>query len=58
VASIDADHPPALELNEAQKAGAIREIERRKVGLEYAQQTATQDPLLVASLIQHWMKTP
>ena len=34
-----------------------REIERQKADLDYAHQTADQDPRLVATLIKHWMNT-
>jgi flagellar M-ring protein FliF len=35
-----------------------RELSRRQANLEFAQQTATQDPRLAASLIRHWMNEP
>lgn len=45
-------------ISEARKASARREAERRKADIEYAQQTATEDPRLVASLIKHWVNAP
>lgn len=39
----------------AQTSARQREAERRQADLDYAQQTADQDPRLVATLIKHWM---
>lgn len=41
----------------AQTNARQREIERQKADLDYAHQTADQDPRLVATLIKHWMNT-
>jgi len=46
------------EVAEARRNNARREAERRKADIEYAQQTATEDPRLVASLIKHWVNAP
>ena len=34
-----------------------REVERHKADLDFALEAATQDPKLVAIMIQHWMTT-
>ncbi|SFM65505.1 flagellar basal-body MS-ring/collar protein FliF [Variovorax sp. OV329] len=54
--------PPAEQaaLQEQQQQDAreqlrLRESERQRVDLEYAQQLAQEDPRLVAALIKHWM---
>ncbi|MGR4869632.1 flagellar basal-body MS-ring/collar protein FliF [Variovorax sp. LARHSF232] len=39
----------------AQEALRLRESDRQRADLEYAQQVAQQDPRLVAALIKHWM---
>jgi flagellar M-ring protein FliF len=39
----------------AQEALLLRESERQRADLDYAQQIAEQDPRLVAALIKHWM---
>ena len=39
----------------AQQAVREREAERQKADLDYAHETADQDPRLVATLIKHWM---
>ncbi|MDP9963162.1 flagellar M-ring protein FliF [Variovorax paradoxus] len=41
----------------SQNNARLREIERQKADLDYAHQTADQDPRLVATLIKHWMNT-
>ncbi|MBT2337241.1 flagellar M-ring protein FliF [Variovorax paradoxus] len=41
----------------AQDSARQREIERQKADLDYAHQTADQDPRLVATLIKHWMNS-
>jgi flagellar M-ring protein FliF len=41
----------------AQNNARLREIERQKADLDYAHQTADQDPRLVATLIKHWMNS-
>ncbi|OUL99236.1 flagellar basal-body MS-ring/collar protein FliF [Variovorax sp. JS1663] len=46
---------PADEAQAAALAVRQRESERRQADLDYAQQTAEQDPRLVATLIKHWM---
>lgn len=51
-ASGAADDEAAAQTNARQ-----REIERQKADLDYAHQTADQDPRLVATLIKHWMNT-
>lgn len=35
----------------------LRESERQRADLEYAQQLAQEDPRLVAALVKHWMNT-
>ena len=40
-----------------EEALRIREAARRKADMDYAHQTADQDPKLVATLIQHWMNS-
>jgi flagellar M-ring protein FliF len=46
---------PDDEAQAAQLGARQREAERRQADLDYAQQTAEQDPRLVATLIKHWM---
>ncbi|KLN52252.1 flagellar basal-body MS-ring/collar protein FliF [Variovorax paradoxus] len=41
----------------SQDNARLREIERQKADLDYAHQTADQDPRLVATLIKHWMNS-
>ncbi|BEP37104.1 flagellar basal-body MS-ring/collar protein FliF [Variovorax sp. V59] len=41
----------------SQNNARLREIERQKADLDYAHQTADQDPRLVATLIKHWMNS-
>lgn len=50
-AAIDPDD----EAGAAQLSALQREAERRQADLDYVQQTAEQDPRLVATLIKHWM---
>jgi flagellar M-ring protein FliF len=46
---------PDDEKSAAQLSALQREAERRQADLDYVQQTAEQDPRLVATLIKHWM---
>lgn len=46
---------PDDETSAAQLSALQREAERRQADLDYVQQTAEQDPRLVATLIKHWM---
>jgi flagellar M-ring protein FliF len=46
---------PGDEKSAAQLSALQREAERRQADLDYVQQTAEQDPRLVATLIKHWM---
>ncbi|KWT95994.1 Flagellar M-ring protein [Variovorax sp. WDL1] len=50
-AAIDAED----EAGAAHLSALQREAERRQADLDYVQQTAEQDPRLVATLIKHWM---
>ena len=52
-AAVAAD--PDDETSAAQLSALQREAERRQADLDYVQQTAEQDPRLVATLIKHWM---
>ncbi|MBS0339484.1 MAG: flagellar M-ring protein FliF [Proteobacteria bacterium] len=45
----------AIEQAEAREQLRLRESERQRADLEYAQQLATNDPRLVAALVKHWM---
>ncbi|MDR6536882.1 flagellar basal-body MS-ring/collar protein FliF [Variovorax soli] len=59
-AAPEADPPAAAadsddEASAAQLSALQREAERRQADLDYVQQTAEQDPRLVATLIKHWM---
>jgi flagellar M-ring protein FliF len=46
----------ALQIAESQRDPVLeRQLLHRKADIEFAQQAATQDPRLVASLIRHWM---
>lgn len=51
--------PPAEEQAQIspEEALRIRESTRQKADMDYAHQTANQDPKLVATLIQHWMNS-
>jgi len=40
-----------------EEALRVREAARQKADMDYAHQTADQDPKLVATLIQHWMNS-
>ncbi|MGK6310971.1 flagellar basal-body MS-ring/collar protein FliF [Variovorax sp. DT-64] len=46
---------PDDEADETRLGMLQREAERRQADLDYVQQTAEQDPRLVATLIKHWM---
>ncbi|VTU26891.1 Flagellar M-ring protein [Variovorax sp. PBS-H4] len=46
---------PEDEASAAQLSALQREADRRQADLDYVQQTAEQDPRLVATLIKHWM---
>ena len=61
-APLGASAPPAAQdesaaspAPSAQEALRQREAERQRSDRDYALQTATRDPRLVASLVQHWM---
>lgn len=45
------------EQTQAREQLRLRESERQRADLEYAQQLAQEDPRLVAALIKHWMNT-
>jgi flagellar M-ring protein FliF len=49
--------PVEDEAQAAQHNARLREAERQKADLDYAHQTADQDPRLVATLIKHWMNS-
>jgi flagellar M-ring protein FliF len=49
--------PAEDEAQAAQHNARLREAERQKADLDYAHQTADQDPRLVATLIKHWMNS-
>jgi flagellar M-ring protein FliF len=53
-AAAAAAHPDD-EADETRLGALQREAERRQADLDYVQQTAEQDPRLVATLIKHWM---
>ena len=54
-APVEAAADPDEEASAAQLGALQREAERRQADLDYVQQTAEQDPRLVATLIKHWM---
>jgi len=49
--------PVEDEAQATQHNARLREAERQKADLDYAHQTADQDPRLVATLIKHWMNS-
>ncbi|MBS0455138.1 MAG: flagellar M-ring protein FliF [Proteobacteria bacterium] len=57
VAGLPPADPSALEEEQAtaRENLRLREAERQRADLEYAQQLATNDPRLVAALVKHWM---
>ena len=56
-ASAAADGSAEDEANASRDNARLRELERQKANLDYAHQTADQDPRLVATLIKHWMNS-
>lgn len=56
-APVPTGDPEVDEANAARENARLREVERQKADLDYAHQTADQDPRLVATLIKHWMNS-